>query len=74
MAMPKKGKKIPKISVNRAWCKACGICIAFCPKKVLDPDDEHRPLPARPEDCSACRLCEFMCPDFAIEVDGGDGE
>nr|WP_315989214.1 hypothetical protein [Desulforamulus aquiferis] len=24
-----------RIVVNQAWCKKCGICIAFCAKGVL---------------------------------------
>ena len=23
------------IHINEVWCKGCGICVAFCPKKVL---------------------------------------
>jgi len=49
------------------WCKGCGICVAFCPKHVLEFDDEEqRPLVARPEDCIQCGMCELRCPDFAI--------
>ena len=29
-----------KLVINRAWCKGCGICAAFCPKKVLAVKDE----------------------------------
>ena len=29
-----------KIEINRKWCKGCGICAAFCPKKVLGLDEE----------------------------------
>ena len=25
-----------KLVINPAWCKGCGICAAFCPKKVLE--------------------------------------
>ncbi len=54
--------------INREWCKGCGICVAFCPKAVLDLDDEDKALAARKEDCIACKLCELRCPDLAIEV------
>lgn len=63
--MPKKGE--PK--VDRELCKACGICIAFCPQKVLAPDTEGIPVVARPDACNACQLCFYRCPDFAIEVE-----
>ena len=50
---------------NSAWCKGCGICVAFCPKKALEIRQEKSFL-ARPEDCIKCGLCELRCPDYAI--------
>lgn len=50
------------------WCKACGICIAFCPEKVFSADLEGKPVAERPDDCSGCRFCEVHCPDFAISI------
>ena len=54
--------------IERKWCKGCGICVAFCPKKVLDLDLEDKVLVSRPRDCIACKMCELRCPDMAIEV------
>jgi 2-oxoglutarate ferredoxin oxidoreductase subunit delta len=51
-----------------AWCKRCGLCVAFCPKDVLASGPEGLPVAARPEACVRCRLCELRCPDFAISV------
>ncbi len=66
---PKQKKKEYDIRVNLDWCKACGICIAFCPTKVYDTDSHTaKPITARLEDCIGCMLCEIRCPDFAIEV------
>jgi 2-oxoglutarate ferredoxin oxidoreductase subunit delta len=56
------------VSVNRDWCKGCGICVAFCPTKVLGMDGEEKAAVLRRDDCTGCRLCELRCPDFAIEV------
>ncbi|GAB4255781.1 4Fe-4S dicluster domain-containing protein [Deferrisoma sp.] len=56
------------ITVYNAWCKKCGICIAFCPKNVLERGPDGHPVPARPEDCIRCHMCELRCPDFAITV------
>jgi 2-oxoglutarate ferredoxin oxidoreductase subunit delta len=53
------------VVVNKEWCKGCGICVAFCPKKVLDLVDDVVDI-ARPEDCIKCGQCELRCPDFAI--------
>ncbi len=59
-----------KISVRREWCKACGICIEFCPKDVLAPDNQEKPIPKNIDACIKCGLCELRCPDFAITVEG----
>jgi 2-oxoglutarate ferredoxin oxidoreductase subunit delta len=57
-----------KVVVNRDWCKGCGICAAFCPKKVLELDETEKMTVVRPEDCTECGLCEQRCPDLAIEL------
>jgi len=61
-------KRSKILSVNRAWCKGCRICVAFCPKDVLALDDEEKVVIARLEACTYCGLCELRCPDFAITV------
>ncbi|MBO5492060.1 MAG: ferredoxin family protein [Pyramidobacter sp.] len=58
-----------QITINRKWCKSCGICVAFCPKKVFDADRDGAPVVARPQDCVACTLCVMRCPDFALKVE-----
>ena len=70
---PPKGRELAKAKlkshyINREWCKGCGICVHFCPKKVLTLDNEDKAVAVRLEDCIACRLCELRCPDLAIEV------
>ncbi|PID77408.1 MAG: 4Fe-4S ferredoxin [Deltaproteobacteria bacterium] len=61
-------KKLKELVINRDWCKGCGICVAFCPKKVLELDHKEKSTAVRPDDCIACGLCEIRCPDLAIEV------
>ena len=56
------------ITTYPAWCKKCGICVAFCPKNVLDVGPDGGPVAARPADCIRCHMCELRCPDFAISV------
>ena len=56
------------IAIQRQWCKGCGICVAFCPKDVLDLDSEGKVYLKNPENCIYCKLCELRCPDLAIEV------
>ena len=58
--------------VFRDWCKKCGICSAFCPKKVIGKNEEGGPIFERPEDCIGCRFCELHCPDFAITIEESD--
>jgi 2-oxoglutarate ferredoxin oxidoreductase subunit delta len=69
--MPKQKKtRPPKIDIYKAWCKGCGICVAFCPKGVLARDENGRPYVKNEEECRQCGLCELRCPDFAITVTG----
>lgn len=60
--------KLREHRIIRQWCKGCGICVHFCPKQVLELDNEGKVCVASPEDCIACRICELRCPDMAIEV------
>ena len=61
-------EKKPPVTVFKAWCKGCGICINFCPQRVLDFDEDGKCHPKHPEKCIKCMQCELRCPDFAITV------
>lgn len=61
------------LTVNQKFCKGCGICIAFCPKKVLTLDEMGKVHVKYPDKCIACGLCQLRCPDFAIEVTKQEG-
>ena len=59
------------ISVDRHYCKGCGLCVAVCPVKALQLGAErnhmgyHTPL-ADNDLCKLCKACELICPDVAI--------
>ncbi len=63
------------IRILKEFCKGCGFCISFCPKKVYEVSQEMNkkgyrlPSPARIEDCTECGLCDLYCPDFAIVLE-----
>ena len=65
----KKKKELPQIDIYKAWCKACGICVAFCPTGVLAKDEAGYPYVKDIEKCINCGWCEIRCPDFAITVE-----
>jgi len=71
---PKAKKPVPRIEVIEDFCKGCEICVAVCPRNVLEMEaDPTRWVGSvvkvvRPEACTRCMLCEVHCPDFAIKV------
>jgi 2-oxoglutarate ferredoxin oxidoreductase subunit delta len=66
--LEKEGKKLFIQKIFADWCKACGICIAFCPANVFEEGDKGIPEIKDPDACTGCRFCEFHCPDFAISI------
>jgi 2-oxoglutarate ferredoxin oxidoreductase subunit delta len=56
-------KKI--LVIDPAWCKGCGICVAFCPKNALELIGERAHLKSE-DQCVLCGQCEMRCPDYAI--------
>ncbi|MBC7286823.1 MAG: 4Fe-4S dicluster domain-containing protein [Armatimonadetes bacterium] len=67
------------IVIDADRCKACGLCITFCPANVLALGEQlnrygyHPVVAVKPDDCTGCRSCVIMCPDVCIEIYRADG-
>ena len=58
-----------RVLINQDWCKGCGICIEYCPKKILVAEGLDQKARVTDESlCINCTLCGVHCPDFAIEI------
>ena len=62
-----------EIAVDR--CKGCALCVAVCPKHVLESDTATVNAlgyhPIRLTDvaaCTSCALCARVCPDVVFTV------
>lgn len=64
--------KKKELICDTKWCKACGICVAFCPRNVLVLEDKVKI--ANKDACIFCRQCERICPDYAIYVKEEENE
>ena len=67
---PAKGK----IIISRELCKECGLCIHFCPKKVIVQSGKLNSAGYQSAEfkddgeCTGCAICAIVCPEVAIEV------
>jgi 2-oxoglutarate ferredoxin oxidoreductase subunit delta len=67
----------PRIVILEDLCKGCGICLDFCPAKILKTSSRmtkkgtFAPEVTDPSKCTACRICQYYCPDLAIFITGG---
>ncbi|MCR4431142.1 MAG: 4Fe-4S binding protein [Tepidanaerobacteraceae bacterium] len=63
-----------KVEINEELCKGCGLCINFCPSKVLNYADYtnnkgyHPAKLINPEKCTGCTSCYLVCPDCCFEI------
>jgi len=64
----------PKIIILEDLCKGCGICVEFCPAKILKTSSRmtkkgiFAPEVTDECKCTACRICQHYCPDLAIFI------
>lgn len=66
---------MPRVIIDQELCKACGICIRFCPKGILRfKSGSFNKLGFTPVEvadegkCVGCARCALMCPETCIEV------
>ncbi len=61
-----------KIKILEERCKGCGLCIEFCPRKVLSFSGKRNLQGYKvvsfndPERCNACGICYLMCPEVVF--------
>ena len=58
----------PCVFVQKNLCKACGLCITFCPKKVLSKgfgisEMGYEFTVYAGEGCTGCGTCFYVCPE-----------
>ena len=65
-----------KVTFTTERCKGCGLCVAVCPKKIIELDIHtlnskgyHPAMMTDQEKCIACAVCAKMCPDCVIKVE-----
>lgn len=65
-----------KLTFNSERCKGCGLCINFCPKKILAFDTGvfngngvHPVYMTDQASCIGCQSCALMCPDAIITIE-----
>ncbi len=65
---------MPNIVIDKEKCKACGICVNVCPKKLIEIGDETNShgvkfavFNEKENTCIGCALCAISCPDIAIK-------
>ena len=65
---------MPKIAIDDARCKGCGLCATACSHKLVTLSDTPNSYGytvaqfSEGQKCTGCSLCAAMCPDVAIAV------
>ena len=62
-----------KSVVNPENCKACGLCIASCPKQAISMTDEinthgYKHVRVDEEKCIGFGICYTICPDAVFTI------
>lgn len=63
-----------KIKIDKQRCKGCLLCVSFCPRGLIKPDDRLNSRGIKPVrfidsgECIGCMQCALICPDCCIEI------
>ena len=65
-----------KLTIDYERCKGCAMCVAACPKKIMQISKEklnlkgYNPVDIIDRDaCISCAMCATMCPDCVITIE-----
>ena len=63
------------IRVNEVLCKGCELCVAVCPKHLIERADYFNLKGYHPvvlndpsQLCTGCLLCSTICPEGGITI------
>jgi 2-oxoglutarate ferredoxin oxidoreductase subunit delta len=62
-----------RLTVRRAFCKGCDLCVDACPAGILVLDAEDRVMVTDIARCTFCGLCAGRCPDFVFVLQEAPG-
>ena len=62
-----------RVIVDSRYCKGCGLCVEFCPKKELKISEKKNkkgyfPVEFSGRECTGCLRCALICPDAALTI------
>ncbi len=62
------------VRIDPERCKACGLCLEYCPQGALRISESYNRAGLHPLEvadtsaCAGCGFCARVCPDAAIEI------
>lgn len=63
-----------RVTFTEEYCKGCGLCVNFCPKKIIGFASHINRQGYNPativemDKCTGCAICARVCPDVAISI------
>ena len=62
-----------KAYVNAERCKACELCMEYCPRKAIEMTNHlnsagYKHVRVIEEKCIGCGICYTVCPDMVFTV------